>query len=85
MDFLYSTNIEDIRTGLEDAATRLFEQWMNKVDAILADNFDGMISTDFADRRWRDDFDSELQPLEAITEAYGDPSDIESMRAAVMS
>ena len=62
-----------------------FEQWMNKVDAILAQHFDGMTSADLADRRWRDDYDSETTPLDAITEAYGDPSDIESMRTAVMS
>ena len=67
------------------AGNKKFEQWMIAVDAILAENFDGLTSADLADRRWRDDYDSELTALEAITEAYGDPTDIESMRAAVMS
>jgi len=61
-----------------------FEQWMHRVDAILANYFYGLTSADLSDRCWRDDYDSEATPLEAVTEAYGDPSDIHNIQAAVM-
>lgn len=52
-----------------------FEQWMKEVDQTLVDNI-GFSSEDLRDRRWRDAFDDDAPPLEAIVDLCGDPSDL---------
>ena len=52
-----------------------FGQWMKEVDAILTEHI-GLSSMDLRDRMWRDAFDDETSPLDAIVDLCGDPSDL---------
>lgn len=45
-----------------------FEQWFAKVDTLMKRKF-GFGADDFPDQTWRDWYDSEMTPLEAVYEA----------------
>ena len=53
-----------------------FKEWMRKVDKILTDHI-GLSSEDLRDRCWRDEYDGEATPMEAIEELIAPVDDIE--------
>ena len=54
-----------------------FEQWMQEVDDILLEKT-GFTHECLRDRRWRDAYDSDIEPLDAICELIADPDDFEA-------
>jgi hypothetical protein len=55
-----------------------FEQWMRKVDSVLLRRI-GVTSGDCRDRLWRDHFEDELTPEEAVECEFGDLDNPEAM------
>jgi hypothetical protein len=55
-----------------------FEQWMKKVDRLL-ENVLGIGSSDMRDRLWRDAYDDESTPEQAIEDLVGDLDDPETV------
>lgn len=55
-----------------------FEQWLKEVDSILV-NAIGLSHRDLRDRLWRDAYEGELSPEEAIEDLVGDLSDLEQV------
>lgn len=43
-----------------------FDQWMSFVDSIIENSTGGFTSTDFPEQLWREWFDAELEPVEAV-------------------
>jgi len=61
------------------AATRddaTFAQWMGLVDSYLV-KWVGLHHDDFADRLWKDAYNDEMTPLEAIDNFWGTTTDVE--------
>jgi hypothetical protein len=55
-----------------------FKEWLAKVDAILFASI-GLGHRDLRDRLWRDAFEDELSPAEAVEDLVGDVSDPEAV------
>ena len=53
-----------------------FKEWMKRVDEILFDHI-GFTSEDLRDRCWRDEYDGEATPREAIEELIAPLDDVE--------
>lgn len=67
----------------DETMTLTFEQWMKKVDGILASRLCGMSSGDLPDRMYRDAYDGEITPEEYVNEEFGDGDDYDMMYQAI--
>lgn len=60
-----------------------FRYWLSQVDFIIDRAIDCGVF-DIADRCWRDAFDQDSTPLEAVEDLIGDPTDFDSFGHAAV-
>jgi hypothetical protein len=64
-------------------ARQSFEQWMREVDRLISAKL-GISSGDMRDRLWRDAYEDDLTPKEAVEQELGDLDSDEGLEEAML-